>query len=118
MKLKFSLIGKIYLLNHSNSIIHITSFILILFVSSQALLSNQEVIFKGKIIDLETQKPISGVSISLRNTNYGAYSDKEGVFYLKIQAESNQPLFYLQFSHILYQSQQLIVSKDNSNINI
>ncbi len=116
MKLKFSLTGKIYLHNLSKKFIQIACFYLILLASSQAVFSNQEIVLKGKIIDIETQKPISGVSISVKNTNYGTYSDKEGVFYLKIQAEPNQYIFHFQFSHILYQSNKLIIGKENSNI--
>ncbi len=116
MKLKFSLIGTTYLHNLSNIMKLSTYLFLILLAFTQSVFPNQEVIFKGKITDIETQKPISGVSISVRNTNYGTYSDKEGAFYLKIQAEPNQHIFHLQFSHILYQSNKLIIGKENSNI--
>lgn len=38
---------------------------------------------KGRVLDSDTQQPLSGISITLRETSYGEFSDQAGNFILE-----------------------------------
>jgi hypothetical protein len=42
-----------------------------------------QAVFRGKVIDAGSQKPLSAVSVYLNNTSLGTVSDEQGLFYLK-----------------------------------
>ncbi|BAV07639.1 CarboxypepD_reg-like domain-containing protein [Filimonas lacunae] len=43
-----------------------------------------QVVYQGKITDLETHKPLEGASVFLSNTSYGTLTDVNGNFLLKV----------------------------------
>lgn len=65
----------------------------------------------GRVSDAATQKPLSGVNISIRNQDFGTTTDEAGKFTL------NNPLetpFTLQISLVGYATQEILINKQSS----
>lgn len=67
------------------SVIGKSKFLLLLvFLSTFSLdLIGQTFQLKGRVLDSDTQQPLSGISITLRETSYGEFSDQAGNFILE-----------------------------------
>lgn len=64
---------------------------------------------KGKVVD-EQGKPISGVTVLIKNKNFGAMTDKNGKFYgLEVTDDD-----VLEISHVGYERQQVAVKGKSS----
>lgn len=65
----------------------------------------------GRVSDAATQKPLSGVNISIRNQNLGTTTDKAGKFILNTPLETP---FTLQISLVGYATQEIVIHKQSS----
>ena len=92
----------------------------ILFFVSFAILfipvfSQNNVIYKGKILNSSTKKPIKNVTIKLPEQNIMTSSNRKGEFVIKAN-NKNQTVF---FSHIGYNNKNislLLIDTDQPNI--
>lgn len=74
---------------------------------------SQKKSFCGKIIDAETNKPVTFASVYFQNGSFGTFSDEQGQFCLHNIPENSDTLF---ISHIGYQNRGLSVQgKDLMN---
>ena len=73
------------------------------------ILHSQNVTIKGTIIASSDGLPIANVNISIKGTNYGVSSDKDGKFSLQ---NVKLPVI-LSFSHLAYFSKDLQLTKDS-----
>jgi len=80
---------------------------------NKLLIGEQSIIIKGKIVDNESFEPISGVTVLIKGTKKGTFSDDKGNF----QIRTNTSNATLEFSHISYISLSKEF-KSNSDINI
>jgi len=65
----------------------------------------------GRVSDAATQKPLSGVNISIRNQNLGTTTDEAGKFTLNTPLETP---FTLQISLVGYATQEIVINKQNN----
>jgi len=63
----------------------------------------QDIILKGSVNDIETLKSISEANISVKNTNFGTYSNEKGEFTLSICCLPIK----IKVSHIGFESQEI-----------
>ena len=73
------------------------------------ILHSQNVTIKGTIIASSDGLPIANVNISIKGTNHGVSSDKDGKFFL----ENVKLPVILSFSHLAYFSKDLQLTKDS-----
>ena len=73
------------------------------------ILHSQNVTIKGSVIASSDGLPIANVNISIKGTNHGVSSDKDGKFFL----ENVKLPVILSFSHLAYFSKDLQLTKDS-----
>lgn len=81
--------------------------ITILLVNANVLLAQN--IFNGKLIDSNTEEPLSGATIVIKGTNIGATANEDGSFHLEFAQDF--PI-QLSFSYLGYHSRSLTVETD------
>jgi hypothetical protein len=88
--------------------------IMLLFICGIAV--SQPTVVSGKVIDLETGKPLTDVSVILKNTQVGMYTDTLGYF----QLSSKEKVDSVSFSVIGYISRSIgiIPASTNSKITV
>ena len=59
-------------------------YLVVIIIFSSLLISAQN--FKGKVLDNESGKPLSGVNIKVIDSNQGTISNSEGIFHLSLKS--------------------------------
>lgn len=80
-------------------------FVLALIASSQVVAKQKPATINGKIVD-ENQESVAYVTVAIKNTNIGTFSDAEGQFELKYEKFGDQTLV---FSYLGYETKQIAV---------
>ena len=91
----------------------VISFLLI--AGGQRSFSQNQV--KGKVINEETQEPVSLVSVYLNNTTNGSVTDKDGLFYIKNVQPGKYKLVASSVGYITY-AKQIDTRAANADITI
>ena len=87
--------------------------IVFLFIATQIFSQN---LLKGKIVNSETEEPLSLANISIDNTNYGTTSDEKGYFELNVEGYSNENLI---ISYIGFETKKIPLNElPKSKLNI
>ena len=60
----------------------------------QSFLLSQGINISGKILDIETQKPISNVNIFIKDKDIGTTSDSDGYFLLLLKNNNQKKITY------------------------
>lgn len=87
----------------------ISTIILIFFIIQ---FSSAQYVIMGKVFDAETNLPISGVSVLIKNSSSGTITDSDGNFVIESQEEIDQ----LYISHLGYKSTTIKVSGDRLEV--
>ncbi len=93
------------------------TFVLFIFILSAHFIYSQNeavkinennIIISGKVIDVETAKPIAFVSVSVKGTNIGTVTNTEGEFTVRFEKELNANT--LTFKYIGYQNLEVPIN--------
>lgn len=71
---------------------------------------SQNRVVQGKVIDEITQEPLTGVSVFLKGTNVGTFTDLEGEFALPVGLQSDSAR--LVFSYVGYRNDERLLTDD------
>lgn len=89
------------------------AFMLMLFIMSAGMAFAQNMTVAGVITDAQTKEPIIGVSVAVKGTTTGTFSDENGRY--SIAASGNA---VIQFSFLGYESKEVIVTGEVLNVAI
>jgi len=93
----------------------IFSFLILLFFTSGIAFSQQRIVLHGKIINSSTNESVPAVSITIKGSTSGTFTDDKGNF--KLATTHSLPVT-LQFSSVGYESQELTVTDASALIMI
>ncbi|CCH52210.1 hypothetical protein BN8_01192 [Fibrisoma limi BUZ 3] len=79
-------------------------------VGKQIILSNQDRVLTGQVVDSESGETLPGVNITVKGTNRGVSSDAQGNYRITLPNGSTT----LVFSYVGYVSQEVTVGNENT----
>lgn len=80
------------------------------------LLANaQDITIKGNVKNASTNEPVSSLSVVIKGTSQGTYTDEKGNFVLTTDMK---PPFELEFTAVGFEAQTVTVNADNAPLNI
>jgi len=84
--------------------------LLLITINSNIFAQNEQITITGKVIDLETSKPLSNCNVSILNTNKGEVTDYSGSFTTTLDAKKCT----LVFSYVGYETIQKSISLEEN----
>mgnify|MGYP000163849854 CR=1 FL=1 len=93
---------------------NIKKYFLVLSMICLGFSSSQTYHIRGFVLDSETFEPLDKVNIFIENTNYGAMTDEDGFFNLKINNYSKNNI-YLNVEMIGYKKLHLLIDLLENN---
>ena len=109
MKSRYKLIGKRYHINHLVFNVIFAAFFLLTWTKSYS----QTYTVKGIILEANTNKPIIGATVKIKNSKYGDYSNIFGEFNIP---NINKQKVILQISHIAYESIEKNINLSDTSV--
>ena len=68
-------------------------------------LSNDDIDVRGQVLSSDNAKPLSGVSVSVKNTGMGTMTDDEGKFRIMVRDQTS----VIVFSYVGYETKEIVV---------
>lgn len=83
--------------------------IFLCFVTLSLVAQNTFTEYKGMVVDVDTQKPLEAVNITIKNTNISTITNVEGSFTLKVPESTRESVVVL--THLGYQSHEMSLNE-------
>lgn len=90
-----------------------TFYLTTLFLSFNTFCFGQNVIFKGKVLDLKTKEPIAYAVAEIKTLKTGTYTDSSGIFSLNVPEKNVNDS--VEFSSLGYERKKLIIKELGTN---